>query len=127
MSREAWERRIGRRSIVVPKVAANKDFVATISRDQGVEETETEIIIGPGGSSVHTFAFIEPIESALEADRGAQKGLLLPLDLDASEHADSGYTGWVEYERGKFLAANYINDDAPLAQIRGYRFGLEDF
>ena len=127
MSREAWERRIGRRSIVVPKVAANKDFVATISRGQGVEETETEIIIGPGGSSVHTFAFIEPIESALEADRGAQKGLLLPLDLDASEHADSGYTGWVEYERGKFLAANYINDDAPLAQIRGYRFGLEDF
>jgi hypothetical protein len=22
---------------------------------------------------------------------------------------------------------NYINDDAPMAQIRGYRFGLEDF
>ena len=52
---------------------------------------------------------------------------ILPLDLDASSWADSGYTGWVEYERGKFLAVNYINDDAPLAQIRGYRFGLEDF
>jgi len=51
----------------------------------------------------------------------------LPLDLDASAFADSGYTGWVEYERGRFLVANYINDDAPLAQIRGYRFGLEDF
>ena len=83
--------------------------------------------MGQGGSSVHTFAFIEPAESALEPDRKAQQGLLLPLDLDASSWADSGYTGWVEYERGKFLAVNYINDDAPMAQIRGYRFGLEDF
>ena len=90
-------------------------------------ETENEIVMGIGGSSVHTFAFIEPIQSALSADKAEQKGLLLPLDLDASAFADSGYTGWVEYERGRFLVANYINDDAPLAQIRGYRFGLEDF
>ena len=61
-----------------------------------------------GGSSIHTFAFLEPIESALNPNLGEQKGLVLPLDLDASPFADSGYTGWVEYERGKFLAVNYI-------------------
>ena len=80
-----------------------------------------------GGTSVHTFAHLEPIETALEPEVSQQKGLLLPLDLDTSPFADSGYTGWVEYERGRFLCVNYINDDAPLAQIRGYRFGLDDF
>jgi hypothetical protein len=126
-SPEAWKRRIAMRSIVIPKVPVNEAFVAGLSAGPQMEETETEIIIGQGGRSVHTFAFIEPVESALEPDTAAQKGLLLPLDLDTSEHADSAYTGWVEYERGKFLVANYINDDAPLAQIRGYRFGLGDF
>ena len=71
--------------------------------------------------------YLEPIESTLEPDVSRQKGLLQPLDLDASPFADSGYAGWVECERGRFLCANYINDDAPLAQIRGYRFGLDDF
>ena len=90
--------------------------------------TDDEVIVAAGGSSVHTFAFLEPLESALDVDKGTQKGLLLPLDLDANNlGADSGYASWVEYERGKILAVNYINDDAPMAQIRGYRFGLEDF
>ena len=53
---------------------------------------------------------------------------MLPLDLDNSNiGADGAYTGWVEYDPGHFLVAGYINDDAPLAQIRGYRFSLEDF
>jgi sialidase-1 len=106
---------------------ANQRFVASVARGPHLVETEDEIVMGMGGSSVHTFAFIEPMTSALSTEKAEQKGLLLPLDLDASPFADSGYTGWVEYERGKFLVANYINDDAPLAQIRGYRFGLEDF
>ena len=76
---------------------------------------------------MHTFAFLEPVDSALATQKGEQKGAVLPLDLDASPFADSGYTGWVEYERGRFLVVNYINDDAPMAQIRGYRFGLEHF
>ena len=130
MSAQTWQQRIDKRGIVIPKVEgneANRRFVASVERGPYVMETENEIVMGIGGSSVHTFAFIEPIQSALSADKAEQKGLLLPLDLDASAFADSGYTGWVEYERGRFLVANYINDDAPLAQIRGYRFGLEDF
>ena len=130
MSEETWEKRIAKRGIVIPKVAdnaANMRFVDAVERTPYMKETETELVLGVGGSSIHTFAFLEPIESALNPNLGEQKGLVLPLDLDASPFADSGYTGWVEYERGKFLAVNYINDDAPLAQIRGYRFGLEDF
>jgi len=128
MSEETWQQRIARRTIVVPKVPNNDEMIARIQPGPSILETDDEIVIGAGGSSVHTFAFIEPIESALSGERSDQKGLLLPLDLDANNlGADSGYTGWVEYERGKFIVANYINDDAPLAQIRGYRFSLEDF
>lgn len=128
MSEETWRQRIARRTIVIPKVPNNDDMIARLPRGPGLLETEDEVVIGAGGTSVHTFAFIEPVESALSAELSEQKGLLLPLDLDANNlGADSGYTGWVETERGNFLVANYINDDAPLAQIRGYRFGLEDF
>ncbi len=130
MSEETWEKRIAKRGIVIPKMPGNADnarFVASIERTPYMKETETELVLGVGGSAVHTFAFLEPIESALSPDLTEQKGLILPLDLDTSPFADSGYSGWVEYERGKFLVVNYINDDAPMAQIRGYRFGVEDF
>ena len=128
MSEETWGERLARRTIVIPRVPANEKFIAR--RQPGPSElvTDDEVIVAAGGSSVHTFAFLEPLESALDPDKATQKGLLLPLDLDANNlGADSGYAAWVEYERGKFLAVNYINDDAPMAQIRGYRFGLEDF
>ncbi len=130
MSEETWEKRIAKRGIVIPKMPGNADnarFVASIERTPYMKETETELVLGVGGSAVHSFAFLEPIESALSPDLTEQKGLILPLDLDTSPFADSGYSGWVEYERGKFLVVNYINDDAPMAQIRGYRFGVEDF
>lgn len=128
MSEETWRERLARRTIVIPRVPANEEFIAR--RQPGPSElvTDDEVIVAAGGSSVHTFAFLEPLESALDPVKGTQKGLLLPLDLDANNlGADSGYASWVEYERGKFFAVNYINDDAPMAQIRGYRFGLEDF
>ena len=130
MSDETWAKRIANRGIVIPKLPANpanQAFVNSYPRGFNTKDTETELIIGLGGSSIHTFAFIEPVESALATHTTDQKGLLLPLDLDTSPYADSGYTGWVEYERGRFLVANYIVDGAPLAQIRGYRFSLEDF
>jgi len=75
----------------------------------------------------NTFAFIEPIESALEKDRGKQTGIVLPLDHDRSPASDGGYTGWVETAPGEFLIVNYIVDDAPKAQIRGYRIREADF
>jgi hypothetical protein len=126
-STELWQTRLAKRGIVIPKVPETEAFVADFERGPHTAETADELLIGQGGASVHTFAFLEPVESALATEKDAQKGAVLPLDLDASPFADSGYTGWVEYERGRFLVVNYINDDAPMAQIRGYLFGLEDF
>lgn len=128
MSPETMQRRLDLRTVVVPRVPANEDFVARITEGPGIVFTPDEVIMAGGCGTVHTFAFIEPLESALEPDVNEQKGLLLPLDLDRNNlGADSGYTGWVETEPGRFLLANYINDDAPMSQIRGYRFGLDDF
>jgi len=84
----------------------------------------------PGNSTAwakNTFAFIEPIESALEKERSRQTGIVLPLDHDTSPASDGGYTGWVETSPGEFVIVNYIVDDAPKAQIRGYRIRETDF
>lgn len=83
-----------------------------------------------GGASPwakNTFAYLESFESAVEPDRQKQCGVVLPLDHDRASKSDSGYTGWVETAPGRFLVVNYIVDDAPRAQIRGYRFDEQDF
>ncbi len=75
----------------------------------------------------NTLAMLEPIESVVTKERSEQSGVILPLDHDASKNSDSAYTGWVERPDGSVFAVNYINDDAPMAQIRGYRFDESDF
>jgi hypothetical protein len=52
---------------------------------------------------------------------------ILPLDFDRSPESDTGYTGWVQFPDGEIYVVNYIMDDAPKAQIRGYSLRLEDF
>lgn len=84
----------------------------------------------PGASgpwAKNTFAYLESVQSALETDRQKQSGIVLPLDHDRNPRSDGGYTGWVETKPGEFLVVNYIKDDAPMAQIRGYRFRESDF
>ena len=49
------------------------------------------------------------------------------LDNDRSICPDSGYSGWVQRPDGSLFVVNYINDDAPRAQIRGYCVGREDW
>ena len=82
---------------------------------------------GKGPWAKNAFGYLESAESALQPDRAKQRGTVLPLDHDRSPHSDGGYTGWVETEPGRFLVVNYIVDDAPKAQIRGYRFGEDAF
>ena len=58
---------------------------------------------------------------AAETRWGKQSGAILPLDHDHSPRADTGYTGWVVLPDGvTIFVVNYIVDDAPMAQIRGY-------
>ncbi len=35
--------------------------------------------------------------------------------------------GWVQFEDGEIYVVNYILDDAPKAQIRGYALQVQDF
>jgi len=49
------------------------------------------------------------------------------IDIDRSVHRDSGYSGWVQLGNGDIYVVDYINDDAPLAQIRGYRINRSDY
>jgi sialidase-1 len=75
----------------------------------------------------NTFAYLETVESAKARDLSQQGGIILPLDHDRSYRPHSGYTGWVVLHTGKIFCVNYIVDDAPEAQIRGYWFDESDF
>ena len=54
-------------------------------------------------------------------------GRTVILDIDRSVHRDSGYSGWVQLPEGDIFVVDYINDDAPLAQIRGYLVRRSDY
>ncbi|MGC9316684.1 MAG: sialidase family protein [Armatimonadota bacterium] len=82
---------------------------------------------GHGPFAKNLFAYRESLESALAPRREQQTGVVLPLDHDSNEQSDSSYSGWVELEDGRFFAVNYIKDDAPMAQIRGYYFTEDEF
>ena len=63
------------------------------------------------------FAYRETIEAALSRSgttRRASSSL-----TSRSDHSDSSYCGWVELEEERFFVVNYINDNAPMAQIAG--------
>jgi sialidase-1 len=73
------------------------------------------------------FAALTDRESALALCREEAHTRILPLDFDRSFQSDTGYSGWVQFEDGEIYVVNYILDDAPKAQIRGYALRLEDF
>jgi hypothetical protein len=54
-------------------------------------------------------------------------GRTMILDMDRSVHRDAGYSGWVQLPNGDIFVVDYINDDAPLAHLRGYRVRRSDY
>ena len=54
-------------------------------------------------------------------------GRTVVLDIDRSVHRDGGYSDWVQLPSGDIFVVDYINDDAPLAQIRGYLVRRSDY
>jgi hypothetical protein len=82
---------------------------------------------GRGPFAKNLFAYRETIDAALSPLRENQDGVILPLDHDSSDRSDSSYCGWVELQAGRFFVVNYINDDAPMAQIRGMYFTEDEF
>ena len=75
----------------------------------------------------NVFAYLETVESAKERELSKQGGIILPLDHDRSPRSDGGYTAWAVLHDGSIFCVNYIVDDAPMAQIRGYWFDESDF
>ncbi|MBQ7901465.1 MAG: exo-alpha-sialidase [Clostridia bacterium] len=74
----------------------------------------------------NTFAALMDKDCITETDRDKQYANILPLDHDRAQRADTGYTGWVQFDDGEIYVVNYITDDAPLPYIRGYSFYPED-
>lgn len=74
----------------------------------------------------NVFAAFMEEEDALKKERSEQAVRIMPLDYDRSPTPDIGYTGWVQFDDGEIYVVTYLVDDAPQAQIRGYRFNLRD-
>lgn len=66
-------------------------------------------------------------QTALSKIRREQNVRIFPIDYDRHPKADLGYSGWVQFEDGTIYVVNYLLDDAPNGQIRGYSFKIEDF
>ncbi len=73
------------------------------------------------------FAWRESVQSALCNDPSDQYGRVLAIDHDRSPRPDTAYSGWVNLPDGRTFIVNYIVDDAPMAQIRGYWIKRNDF
>ncbi len=74
----------------------------------------------------NTFAAFTDAASCLAEARHEARVRIMPIDYDRSPVADCGYTGWVQFDDGEIYVVNYIVDDAPKGQIRGYSFREED-
>ena len=111
----------------VTQMDAGHRPVAHLTRSGKVLITYRHQIGGRSPMCKNVFSFMESTQSALNPERNLQSGILLPLDHDRNSNSDAGYTGCVETQPGEFLAVSYIKDDAPMAQIRGYRFSERDF
>lgn len=73
------------------------------------------------------FAAITDHDSAVATSRKEQWTRIMPVDFDRSPVSDLGYSGWVQFPDGEIYVVNYIVDDAPKGQIRGYSFREDDF
>lgn len=73
------------------------------------------------------FAALTDDDSALGSKRSEAHVRILPVDFDRSPESDTGYSGWVQFDDGEIYVVNYIVDDAPKGQIRGYSLNMEDF
>ena len=80
-----------------------------------------------GSWTQNLFAALTDDESALAPVRSRAWTRILPVDFDRSPESDQGYTGWVQFEDGEIYIVNYIMENAPKAQIRGYSLRGEDF
>ncbi len=80
-----------------------------------------------GAWTQNFFAALTDVESAKAKKRKQQWARIMPVDYDRSSVSDLGYSGWVQFDDGEIYIVNYIVDDAPNGQIRGYSLREDDF
>jgi hypothetical protein len=80
-----------------------------------------------GSWTQNFFAAITDIDSVLALKRNDGWTRILPIDFDRSSKSDTGYSGWVQFDDGEIFIVNYIKDDSPKCQIRGYSLWPKDF
>ena len=80
-----------------------------------------------GSWTQNVFATLLDPAQVTAIRRSEQSARIMPLDYDRSPVSDLGYTGWVQFDDGEIYVVNYIVDDAPKAQIRGYSLYESDF
>ena len=87
-----------------------------------------EVLVMHRTGAEHFAFFVETPEAALARvpyNAATYKSSALSWGLIDVEHykprPDGGYGGWVELPDGNVYAVNYITDDVPKPQIRGYR------
>ena len=73
------------------------------------------------------FAALTDVESCLARGRRGAHTRIMPISFDRSPESDTGYSGWVQFTDGEIYVVNYLLDDAPKGQIRGYAFRESDF
>lgn len=66
-------------------------------------------------------------ESCKATELENQNVRIMPLDFDRNEEPDLGYSGIAQFDDGEIYIVNYIMDDAPKAQIRGYSLREDEF
>ncbi|RKY63799.1 MAG: exo-alpha-sialidase [Candidatus Latescibacterota bacterium] len=76
--------------------------------------------LGGRSPNRHFYAYLEPASSALATELSEQEGTVREVDYDRSPTPDTGYSGWAVLSDGRIFCVNYIVDDWPSAQIRGY-------
>jgi sialidase-1 len=81
---------------------------------------------GVGHTYQNCFAALTDGESCLADQRKACHTRIAPLDYDRNSACDTGYTGWVQLPDQSLVIVNYILDDWPRGQIRGYRLRPDD-
>ena len=72
------------------------------------------------------FAALTDVESCLARERAEAHTRIMPLDFDRSAESDTGYSGWVQLDDGEIYVVNYVLDDAPKAQVRGFALREDD-
>lgn len=79
------------------------------------------------GTNQNLFAAYMNTETALATEYKKQWIRVLPIDYDRSPVADNGYSGWVQFDDGEIYIVQYIADDSPNCQIRGYSLREDAF